>query len=39
MAVGGGDESKKIFLRPENESVYSYYEILPLGRLHRPRFS
>jgi hypothetical protein len=25
---------EKIFLRPENESARSYYEILPFGRLH-----
>jgi hypothetical protein len=39
MAGGGEDESKKIFLRPENESTHSYYEIWPLGRLYALRFS
>jgi len=27
MAVGGEDESKKIFVKPENEFSRSYYEI------------
>ena len=27
-----------IFLRPENESARSYYDIWPLGRLHTSRF-
>jgi hypothetical protein len=30
MKVGGKDESKKIFLRPENESSRSFFEIWPL---------
>jgi len=36
MAVGGEDESKKIFLMPENESARSYHEIWLSGRLHTP---
>ena len=37
MAVGGEDESEKIFLRPENESARSFDEILHIGRLHEAR--
>jgi hypothetical protein len=38
MAVGGEDESQKIFLRPENEPTQSYYEIWQFSRLYTPRF-
>jgi hypothetical protein len=36
--VGGEDESKKHILKLESTSAQSYYEILPFGRLHAPRF-
>jgi hypothetical protein len=38
IAVEDGDESTKIFVKPENESAFDYYEIWPFGRLHTSRF-